>query len=300
VFFDAPTWCIEWAKTGRAHEVFEDTIGFVRGLEKAQIPYTFIESKHLEAIRQLNLLIVPNARVISPEAAVEIEAFVRRGGWLLLEGDIDSFVAQGFFRYPDERPLINRLGFESLGERKGSFAEFILDFEGKSYQIAVSPEDIWMPYRIPDGAASLATSRNAEAIVVTADFDKGRVICCGQLIGKAYYHQAYDDFEALLKAIATSAGAIPEIKIETKLPLQWRFGKTGAENLLFLVNSSTSQDVNIFIPSITNGKLLNITNDEVITARREEKGWRLSLKADAVSYNILCWKEEEKNNDQAV
>ena len=291
ILFDAPTWCIEWAKTGRATEAFQDTIGYVRGLEKAQLPYTFVESKHLEPIHRLKFLIIPNARIISAEVSKEIEAFVRHGGCLLLEGETDSFIAQGFYRYPNERPFINRLGFESLGERKVSFTEFTLDFEEKKYPLAVRPEEAWFPFMVGNSVTSLASAENGEAIVVTAAYGQGRVICSGLLLGKAYYNQAYEGFEALLKALSASAQAVPEIKVETQLPFQWRYGKTGNENLLFLINSSDAQNIGVFIPSILEGKLLDITNDESLTASKEKDGWRVMMKVDALSYHVLCWKE---------
>lgn len=292
IFFDAPTWCIEWATTGRSDEAFQDTIGYVRGLEKAQVPYTFVESKHLDALKDLKFLIVPNAKIISPEASKEIEAFVKNGGWLLLEGEADCFVSQGFYRYPDERPFINQLGYVSLGEREGSFTDFALDFEGRKYHLTVNSKDTWYPYMVSEKTTSLARAMNGEALAVTGAYGKGRVICSGLLIGKAYYNKAYDDFESLLKAISTSAGALPEIQVETKLPLQWRFGKAGDENLLFLINSSEAQMVELVIPSISDGKLFNLAEDETLTARKEKDGWHLSMKVDGVSYTVLRWKEQ--------
>ena len=244
----------------------------------------------LDAIDKLRFLIIPNGRVISPEAANKIEAFVRAGGWLWLEGDADSFVQQGFFRYPDERPFVNGLGFEGLGERHSAHEGFTLEYEGGRYQLSVKPGELLVPYHVPQGGSALACAPNDEAIVVMAPYGQGRVICCGQLLGKTYYHEAYSDFERLLKAIAGSAGALPAIRVETQLPLQWRYGTSGEMNLLFLINSSDAQTVEINLPAVLEGKVSNLANGEDLPARPAAEGWKLSMDVERMSYNILCWR----------
>jgi len=93
-----------------------------------------------------------------------------------------------------------------------------------------------------------------------------------------------------LKAFAANAGALSGITVKTTLPLQWRFGKSGDYSLLFLINSSEAQRIEIEIPSIFDGRLLNIKNNELLSAENQNGCWHLSMDVSATSYNVLCWK----------
>ncbi|MFQ3550143.1 MAG: alpha-amylase family protein, partial [Armatimonadota bacterium] len=289
VFFDESTWCIEWARTGRATESFENTIGYVRALEKAQLPYTFLESKHLDYLEKLKLLIMPNAKVVCSEAASKISAFVKNGGWIILEGDADSFLQQGFYRYLDERSFVNSFGIQGKGIRTSDCSEIFLKFNDKSYNLKTQKGDMWIPFSTGENVHALSKADNDEVIAVIATYGKGKVICYGNLLGKSYYHDPYKDFEDFIKDCADEAHALPDIKISTQRPLQWRHGMSGDTHLLFLINSSETQYIELFLPSCQNNEITNIKNNEKLALERFENGWKVKMKVEGLSYNILSW-----------
>jgi beta-galactosidase len=49
--------------------------------------------------------------------AAAIVEWVRAGGTLVTESELDAFDEQGFYRYPEDRPMASALGIRSLGRR---------------------------------------------------------------------------------------------------------------------------------------------------------------------------------------
>jgi beta-galactosidase len=69
VLFDPNGYNLEWTQDGAAIRARDSVIGYLTALEHLQVPYTVVESSHLDALRDLRLLVLPFP-LAAPDAAV--------------------------------------------------------------------------------------------------------------------------------------------------------------------------------------------------------------------------------------
>jgi beta-galactosidase len=118
VLFEEANYHLAWADAGGSNpEAARSLHGYLLGLERLQVPYDVVDSKHLQSLERLKVLCLPWPRVVRAPAATAIVDWVRAGGTLLAEAELDAFDQRGFFRYPDDRPFARSLGLRSLGRR---------------------------------------------------------------------------------------------------------------------------------------------------------------------------------------
>ena len=119
VLFAPDNYMLKWAEAGSAGSDAADGVnGYALALERLHLPYEIVEAHHLDSLERLDVLLMPWSLIVPPKARQAIVKFLRRGGRVLCEAETDAFDELGFYRYPDERPLMKAIGLHDLGRRK--------------------------------------------------------------------------------------------------------------------------------------------------------------------------------------
>jgi beta-galactosidase len=209
--------------------------GYLMALERLQIPYDVVESRHAGDLSRYRFLAMPWPLVVEPELTGPLLAWVRAGGHLLVESELDSFGPEGLYRHPGERPFADALGVRSLGRRP-------LDEESLPPELRAAG---WLePLAAPDDAEIVASSPLG-TLAYTAPLGAGRVWAFGTNAGLAYRDERHDGFERLLARAIERADAFPALRCDHAdgEVVQWRTGRSGTDLLLFVVNAGDARDL---------------------------------------------------------
>jgi hypothetical protein len=283
--FDPHGYNLEWAQDGSATRARDSVLGYLKALERINVPYTVIESSHLDALRDVNVLIWPWPLVTLPGATEAVAAFVARGGTLLIEAEAGAYTDVGFYLYPGpDRALAHRLGIRDLGRRPLKNASFTLAEDGKSYDL--KPGIMITPLTAEE-AEVLARDAEGNVLATRRSVGHGSVISLGTFIGQPYCEQAYADFERMLLDVMAAGGGLPDLKVNgTKL--QWRTGRAGDQRLLFVANSGERQRVRVSGPETMFGSASAATELRS-GAALPISGATFELEIDAGDYAIAAW-----------
>jgi beta-galactosidase len=237
VLFEERTYHLDWAQYGATcDQAGESVVGYLRALERAQVPYDVLDSEHLEGLDGLGLLFMPWPLVVAPAAAERIAAWVERGGALLVESELGAYDERGFYHYPPERDLAKRLGVRSLGRRTIKLPQLVVRVGAGSYGLGSAT---WVEAFDPGEGVVLAKVGDEVAATMTKR-GNGTVISIGTFLGLAYSRERNPEFERFVRRIADDSGTIPEM-VSSDLDgdhLQWRLGTAGAQRLLFITTSA--------------------------------------------------------------
>ena len=247
VLFDPNTFNLGWAQDGSARRSRDSIVGYLTALERIQVPYRVLESSYLENLNDMKVLVMPWPLVVPPDTADHVVEFVENGGTLLIEAEADAYTTLGFYRYPGrERDFAYRLGIEDLGRRVLSKEDFTLELEGNQY--GLKAKEFVTPLKHVSGdlrARVLSRDDDGHVLAVRKNLGKGTVISLGTFIGERYSQERYTDFERFLKKIIDEAGAIPQLKVTSTGPMQWRTGLSEINRLLFIMNPTGAKRVTV-------------------------------------------------------
>lgn len=290
VLFDPNGYNLEWTQDGAAIRARDSVIGYLTALEHLQVPYTVVESSHLDALKGLRTLIVPFPLVVPDAAAGPIADFVREGGTVLVESEAGAYTEQGIYRYPAaERPLAAALGIEDLGRRPLKADEFRLTYGKESYDLRAA---IWLTPLAEDGADVLARDDAGNALATARQAGKGTVIALGTFLAKKYAEARYPDFERFLGHIIAYAGGLPDLEVRGEQPLQWRSGLSGGKRLLFITNQSGAQIVRVRGPEALFGEdkaARELHYGARLKIKREDGRGRFKLGLEEGDFAIVVW-----------
>jgi beta-galactosidase len=236
---------LEWAQYGAALEQSPGSVaGWMLGFERAQIPYDVLSASALPDLARYRLLCLPWPQTVRPAAADALAAWVEQGGTLVVESELDAFDDFGFYRYPGERPLANRLGIRGAGKRPPRPATLAVELDGASLELSAAT---WLePLRGGD-AETLAgfPGEEAGAAVLRRRVGAGEVVAIGTHAGLAYGRARASGFEQLLQLLAARAGALPPLRCDVGDGdrVQWRTGDAGEARLLFVTNEGPAATV---------------------------------------------------------
>jgi beta-galactosidase len=189
----------------------------------------------------MRMLVMPWPLVVPQVMAAAIVEWVKAGGVLVTESELDAFDEQGFYRYPGDRPLTSALGIRSLGRR--SLDDGSTLFMGAGGDREAIPSAVWLEAFDASDAEILGTSASGDAVAIRRRLGAGWVIALGTLAGFGYSRARHHGLEAFARRAAVLAGVTPTL---TVLPgdgeiVQWRSGLSGRSRLLFLT-ADTSVD----------------------------------------------------------
>lgn len=290
VLFDPNGYNLEWAQDGAAGRARDSVLGYLTALEHLQIPYTVVESGHLDALQGLRLLVLPFPLAVPDAAAGPIAEFVQAGGTVLVESEAGAYTEQGFYRYPAaERPLAAALGIADLGRRPLKFDEFWLTCKKEDFNLRPA---VWITPLTADDADVLACDPAGNILVTSRKLGRGTVIALGTFIGKRYAEARYEGFERFLAQIIKTAGGLPDLEVRGEQPIQWRSGLAADKRLLFITNQSGEQVVRVKGPAALFGEaraVRELHHDAKIKLKCEDGACRFKLAVGAGDFAILRW-----------
>ncbi len=244
VVFSPATYHLDWAQSGAdCRSAGPSVHGYLRALERRQLPYRVIESHRPTDLDDLRLIIVPWALVIEPALAAALDRWVRAGGRLVVETEADGYDPAGFYRYPDERPFINGLGLRGTGRRPIDSPSLTVGLDGAEYDLRAAS---WIEVFDPGDAEVLAIDSRGPAAVLRR-VGAGEVLAIGTHAGLAYERDHYPEFEEFVSALVGRAGVRPSwsASIQDGDVLQWRFGRSDDVALLFVTNAGPAATVTL-------------------------------------------------------
>ncbi len=290
VLFDPNGYNLEWAQDGVAARARDSVIGYLAALERLQLPYTVVESNHLDALKSLKVLVLPFPLAVPAAAAQPVAEFIRRGGTALVESEAGAYNEIGLYSYPaSERPLAASLGIADLGRRPLKIEEFKLVYGKENHLLQPA---VWITPLAADGAEVLARDGAANVLATARKIGKGTVIALGTFLGKKYAEAPYPDFEQFLHKVIASGGGLPDLEVDGEKPLQWRSGPAGDKRLLFITNQSATQIVRVRGPEALFGSAKTareLHSDTRIKIKREDGECRFKLEIAEGDFAILRW-----------
>lgn len=236
VLFDPANHQLDWSANGNPCTSSSGSVaGYLLALERLQIPYDVLAGSHLRELDGYRVIVVPWAMIVRPDVATALERWVRAGGTLLVESELDAYDQLGLYRYPDERPFAAALGVRGKGRRPIGDEALTFELDGISGELAPAT---WVEPLETAGSETLATVPGCGAVLVRHRHGSGVVVAAGTHLGLGYRTERYEGFERLLRAIVTHAGGLPRLRCSAGdgQLVQWRTGRSGADRLLFVVN----------------------------------------------------------------
>ncbi len=295
MLFVPDSYFLRYAVNGSAAEAGEAVIGYATALERLCLPYEVVEANHLEVLDRLDVLFMPWALVVPAKTREAILRFLARGGTLLTEAETDAFDGLGFYRYPNERPLMQALGLQDLGRRKMA-AGTALSVQLDGQAVAVPADNFLTPLATAGDAEVLAAGEQGEPLLVRRAVGQGTAYVAGTFLGRAYRQARSEGFERLLEHVCLGAGVQRDFEIADSegdgSGLQWRTGLTGASRLLWIINSGGERTVTIVDAAGRFGEApeaLDLAGGKCVPIYREAGQVSCEVALPAGGFVVLRW-----------
>ncbi len=250
VLFEPANHQLDWSANGSPCTASPRSVsGYLLALERLQVPYDVLAGSHLGNLSGYRLIFMPWTMIVRPAVAAAVLEWVRAGGTLVTESELDAYDELGLYRYPEDRPFATALGIAGQGRRpvaEGDMLEFALD--GASGTLA--PRNWWEPLAVADPAEVLGAVP-AGPVLVRRPIGAGSVIAAGTHLGLAYCEERAEGFERFVATLVGSAGAEPDLRCSAAdgESLQWRTGLAGDRRLIFATNHGPAVDVEFSAPA---------------------------------------------------
>ncbi|OGF51197.1 MAG: hypothetical protein A2231_02215 [Candidatus Firestonebacteria bacterium RIFOXYA2_FULL_40_8] len=240
VFFEPDTYYMKWAEKGNSIDPIKSIEGYARALEKLNIPYDIVESSHLKYLKDLKVLFMPWPLIVNEDAKKELLSFVKNGGTIITESELDAYTGLGFYNYTGDRTLAAAFGLSDKGRRE-------LNSKNRAFKIGKNKlkSDTWVTPLHLEGGKVLAKDTAGNVLAAEKKFGLGKIIALSTFCGKAYAEAPYTDFENFTASASKNAGveSFFELKREKDANVQWRSGVSGGERLLFLINNGKATKI---------------------------------------------------------
>ena len=185
VLFSQGSYQLDWAENGRdAEQACGSTTGWLSLFERIQLPYAVVDAQRPGGLEGVRLLVMAWPLVVPPAMAGAIVEWVKAGGVLVTESELDAFDERGFYRYPEDRPMASALGIRSLGRR--SLDDNVTLFLGDGADRDAIRQALWLEAFDPSGSEVLGTSASGEAVATRRRLGTGWVVTLGTLAGLGY------------------------------------------------------------------------------------------------------------------
>ncbi|SNR57270.1 beta-galactosidase [Actinomadura mexicana] len=284
VVFEPVTYQLDWAANGLDSDQAQPSLlGYLEALERLQIPYDVLEARHRARLDQYGVVLMPWPLVVDPGLAHDLLDWVRGGGTLVVESEVDAYDLYGFYRYPDERPFANALGIHSHGRRVADRDHHEYELDGTRGELPVAG---WIePLAAPDGA---------EALLIKGALGAGQVIAVGGFPGLAHRRERSAGFEEFLRTIVRSAEALPALRcsVADGSVVQWRTGDAGGRRLLFVANAGSAATLGFEGPLLAGAaEAWDLVRDRKLPLVEDESGVTLTVEVPADGHTIVRWSE---------
>ncbi len=291
VLFEESNYHLDWAQYGASCEqAGQSVLGYLRALERVQVPYEVVDSGHMQGLDGLRLLIMPWPLIVAPAAAEQIADWVEGGGTLLAESELGAYDQHGFYFYPDERALATRLGIRSLGRRVIQPQQVVVRAEGGPYHLGAAS---WVEAFDP-GDATVMANMGEEVVATISKRGEGKVVSVGTFLGLAYSRERNPDFERFVGGVVDASGARPNLvsSVPDGEHLQWRLGTAGAQRALFVTTDDGPVELtfrapaDIFAPGDELVELIEGTRAKV---QSSQDGNLVTLKVPGHGFAVWRW-----------
>ena len=303
VVFDPVNYYLDFAQYADQNEQAAGSIaGYLHTLERLQLPYEVVEAKRRSRLAGCRVLLMPWPLHVDEGLAEEVLAWVRAGGTLLVESEVDAYDGLGFYRYPGERPFAGALGIRSLGRRTGELppTAYVPGQPGPSGVAgdasvpwalggasgALRPHTWLEPYAT-DGMEVLGEGLDG-ALVVRRAVGDGQVIAVGTFAGLDAAHGRSEPFERFVAHVVAAGGGAPDLACSRPdgEVVQWRLGRAGDERVLIVTNAGVAQTLRFSGPALSGAREVS----ELATgAAIAVEAAAVAVDVPADGYAVLRW-----------
>lgn len=313
IVFDPVNYYLDYSQYGMDSAQAQGSIsGYLHALERLQLPYEVIEARRSSRLDGCNVVIMPWPLRVEPELAAKLVEWVRAGGTLLVESELDAYDGLGFYRYPEERPFAEQLGIRSLGRRTDGVPrdDYV---PGWPVPGGLTSSDVTIPYELDGEAGELPThtwlepyatdrvevvgERPEGALVVRRQLGDGEVIAVGTFAGLATTGQRSESLERFLAQVARAGGGVPDLTCDNGdgEVIQWRVGSAGEARMLIATNAGESQEVRFTGPAGAFGGAAAATElrtgTELPIAVEGDRA-SVAIEIPAEGYALLLWRPD--------
>jgi len=296
VVFEPAAYQMDWAQFGPEHVQSKGSLlGYLYAFERTQLPYEVIESHHRAALPGCSLLVMPWPLIVDPELAAEVLEWVKAGGTLLVESELDAYDSLGFYRYADERPFAAALGLRSEGRRTLAAPE--LPYELGSLSGALPLTEWIEPLTLAEGE-SLAGAGEGSDLLLRRRLGEGTVIAVGGLPGLGYHDGERgrpDGFESFVRRLAEDAAALPGVScdVDDGDQVTLRTGAAGGRRLLFVTDEQPRRELTLTLATSLSPPLreaeVELLAGESIEVRPGDRANIIVLRSDEYGRAIVSW-----------
>lgn len=283
VLFSQASYQLEWAEDGnKAQQASGSVTGWLRVLERTQLPYNVVDSGRPASLDGLRLVVLPWPLVVPPAMAAALVEWVRAGGTLVTESELDAFDERGIYRYSHERPLAMTLGIKSRGRRELDAHGNMAVLSATNDETVIIPSASWLEVLDESSGTVLSRSAAGEVIAVRQEFGHGSVIALGSFPGLGYVRSREPGLEEFVRDVARTAEvqAMVEVEPADGELVQWRCGLTGSARLLFITSEMGGSKVTVRVRRSLLGQ-----DTEMTALVGETPGLKRNV-ADAVEFDV--------------
>ncbi|HOK56364.1 MAG TPA: beta-galactosidase [bacterium] len=291
ILFEPLNYFLEWSFEGKVEKSVESLTGYLKVLEDLNIPYEVVESSHTDILKNLKFLILPFPLVITDKISKIIETFIEKGGIILTEGDMGAFNELAFYRYPgQDRELPYKLGISPVMDRQLIEKEYFnLKIDNKIFKLKSS---LWISPLNEKNNKVLAKDEKGRVVAVLSNFGKGTIYAFGTFLGINYGKDKEFDknFKDFIFYLFKKHNCLPQIKLEKQKEVIYRFGKSGENTLLFVINPAKTKRITFKIPEdLLKNTIIDVRKNREIKLRKKEND-EINLELHHYSWDLFIFK----------
>ncbi len=282
VIFNPDNYFLNWACEENIDKTSKNIQGYACALEKMCINYSVIESNNYKNFNDYKVLILVSSLIIGEELRDMIIDFVEAGGTLIMESETDSFNDEGFYHYPQQRPLLKAFELKEIGKRNHNISYVKVTIGTNSF-------DINLPKWINpvDSVTGELKDFSEASIFVQKKCKKGQVIILPGSIGYLYDNKNYIDFEKMIYSLCEHAKVKPIIETNNiNIDLFARICDCEDGKLLFISSPDYKKKINVRIPTLGHRYIEDLFNKSTKDLGNK-KDFSITLDFSKQSYTVL-------------
>ena len=263
-----------------------EVYGWIRMLTESHIPFDEISMADCTdpgVFAGKDVVILGDAKILSPAQADVFDAFVEAGGTLIATGETGSY---GTDYRPGSGKRPQCLGIKNIREVRRGLMSSMFQVRGKErglfpkceHTTFVAPGDQILLVEPREGAKGYLrlipehpfgppercyyTEVTEEPGILVYPYGKGQGICIPWLAGSFYYQEGFENTRNLMQDVLFSLARIPELAPELSPMAELNLCTDGTHTVAQLVNGSgcfansffspvPMQDIRIFLPELT-------------------------------------------------
>lgn len=296
ILFHPDSYYLDWSEGGSADSTRNGVLGYAQAMVENNIPYTFVESGHLDDLHTLRILFLPRCASLSDETMQTLVPFVENGGTLFMESETGAFNEDGFYRDTEDRLGARLTGCPEIGRRILPDNHIKIRFKGELFEL---PAAQWVtPMRVIEGE-TLADHPDG-SLCTTSAIGKGKVVICGTFLGDAYLNGATgvcpewqshaERFVDFIAAICAEDGILPAARAEHGAHVT--VGHSGARRMAFVFSKLDNDPETIEFPKGTFGdEVEECMTSQTVEVENTETGQRLAAPPGPWNISVIADQE---------